>query len=201
MTTLHRISYIDGDQIRHEWHPTMFTANDRANELVTLGMESVDFEEVEVPWDHVADLIHFLNNNVNNPPVKERKMIPPTIGELQNMSPQAATEMEQQMRRQHAFGAAGQVCIDPDGYITAIGPEPVDKIVSALEQQVGGDHYKKLGEYQPWEVLRRWLTPEEFRGYMKGQAIAYLARERDKGGDEDVAKAGHYLQGLLELQE
>ena len=51
------------------------------------------------------------------------------------------------------------------------------------------------------EVLRRWLTPEEFRGYMKGTAIAYLAREQDKGGMLDIKKAGHTLQGLVELSE
>jgi hypothetical protein len=71
--------------------------------------------------------------------------------------------------------------------------------LSALDVQEGGDHYKKLGAYQPWEVLRRWLTPEEFRGYMKGTAIAYLAREQDKGGMLDIKKAGHTLQGLVEL--
>lgn len=82
----------------------------------------------------------------------------------------------------------------------AIGkPEPVAAPVSALDVQEGGDHYKKLGDYQPWEVLRRWLTPEEFRGYMKGTAIAYLAREQDKGGMLDIKKAGHTLQGLVEL--
>lgn len=70
---------------------------------------------------------------------------------------------------------------------------------SVLDIQEGGDHYKKLGAYQPWEVLRRWLTPEEFRGYMKGTAIAYLAREQDKGGMLDIKKAGHTLQGLVEL--
>lgn len=70
---------------------------------------------------------------------------------------------------------------------------------SVLEVQEGGDHYKKLGAYQPWEVLRAWLTPEEFRGYMKGTAIAYLAREQDKGGDLDIKKATHTLQGLIEL--
>lgn len=70
---------------------------------------------------------------------------------------------------------------------------------SVLDVQEGGDHYKKLGAYQPWEVLRRWLTPEEFRGYMKGTAIAYLAREQDKGGMLDIRKAGHTLQGLVEL--
>lgn len=75
----------------------------------------------------------------------------------------------------------------------------VAETLSALDIQEGGDHYKKLGAYQPWEVLRRWLTPEEFRGYMKGTAIAYLAREQDKGGMLDIKKAGHTLQGLVEL--
>ena len=77
----------------------------------------------------------------------------------------------------------------------AVGPATP----SVLEVQEGGDHYKKLGAYQPWEVLRAWLTPEEFRGYMKGTAIAYLAREQDKGGMLDIKKATHTLQGLTEL--
>jgi len=79
-----------------------------------------------------------------------------------------------------------------------IDGEPA-QAASVLDTQVDGDHYKKLGAYQPWEVLRRWLTPEEFRGYMKGTAIAYLAREQDKGGLVDIKKATHTLQGLAEL--
>lgn len=75
----------------------------------------------------------------------------------------------------------------------------VAEALSALDVQEGGDHYKKLGAYQPREVLRRWLTPEEFKGYMKGTAIAYLAREQDKGGMLDIRKAGYTLQGLVEL--
>lgn len=72
---------------------------------------------------------------------------------------------------------------------------------SHLNTQHGGDHYKKLGDYQPWLVLKSWLTPEEFRGYMKGSAIAYLAREKDKGGNLDIEKAIHTLQALLELEK
>lgn len=71
----------------------------------------------------------------------------------------------------------------------------------ALDIQHGGDHYKKLGEYQPVEVLKRWLTPEEFRGYMKGTAIVYFARERDKGGDVDIQKGIHQLQLFMELKD
>ena len=72
---------------------------------------------------------------------------------------------------------------------------------SALDTQHGGDHYKELGDYQPWQVLKAWLTPEEFRGYMKGTAIAYLAREAAKGGDLDINKATHTLQAFLEMKE
>lgn len=73
-------------------------------------------------------------------------------------------------------------------------PEP-----SALNTQIAGDHYKKLGAYQPWEVLARCMTPDELRGYGKGTAIAYLLRERDKGGVTDIVKARHTLQLLEEL--
>ena len=74
--------------------------------------------------------------------------------------------------------------------------------MNASNTQIGGDHYRAMGEFQPWDVLQHWLTPEEYRGYNKGVAIAYLARERAKGGDQDIAKAAHHLQKLLEvLQE
>ena len=72
---------------------------------------------------------------------------------------------------------------------------------SALNTQHGGNHYKKLGDYQPWQVCKVWLTPEEFRGYMKGTAIERLARERHKGGDLDIQKATHTLQAFLEMKE
>jgi len=70
---------------------------------------------------------------------------------------------------------------------------------SPLDTQVGGDHYKKLGQYQPWQVLKKWLTPEEFKGAMKKEVITYLAREADKGGRQDIEKAMHTLQIYFEL--
>lgn len=71
--------------------------------------------------------------------------------------------------------------------------------MSALDEQVGGDHYSKMGDYQPWAVLETWLTPEELRGFAKGTVIAYLARERDKGGAVDIRKARHTLDIYLEM--
>ena len=112
------------------------------------------------------------------------------------------TESTAEVTKYRGPGTSGE-CPTPllaDQFIVEGEPLPtVAEAMSALDVQEGGDHYQKLGAYQPWEVLRRWLTPEEFRGYMKGTAIAYLAREQDKGGMLDIRKAGHTLQGLVEL--
>lgn len=67
---------------------------------------------------------------------------------------------------------------------------------NANDLQVGGDHYRSLA-IQPWDALRAWLTPEEFSGFLKGTAITYLARTKNQG--EDVAKAHHTLEKLLEV--
>ena len=69
----------------------------------------------------------------------------------------------------------------------------------ALDEQVGGDHYSKLGSYQPWAVLAKWMTTYELKGFMKGTVIAYLAREQDKGGRQDIEKAMHTIKLYLEL--
>lgn len=73
--------------------------------------------------------------------------------------------------------------------------------MSSLSKQVGGDHYKKYGEYQPWQVLHKWLTAEELKGFCKGVVVAYIARENDKGGREGLEKAKHTLEIYLELTD
>lgn len=75
--------------------------------------------------------------------------------------------------------------------------EPAFNVAEASTMQVGGDHYRQM-TVQPWDALKAWLTPEEYRGYQKGTAISYLARERSKGGDIDIRKAIHHLIKLEE---
>jgi len=72
--------------------------------------------------------------------------------------------------------------------------EPADSI------QIGGDHYKKMA-IQPWNALKEWMTEEQFNGFLKGSAIVYLARCDSKGGLEDIKKARHYLDKLIEVSE
>ncbi len=69
---------------------------------------------------------------------------------------------------------------------------------TANDRQVGGTHYKDKA-IQPWDAMEQWMTPEEFRGFLRGNAIKYLARTNDKGGTVDLRKAQHYLEKLLEV--
>ena len=48
-------------------------------------------------------------------------------------------------------------------------------------------HYTQ-GEIECIDAIKSTLTEEEFRGYCKGQAMAYLWRERHKGGDTDIGQ-------------
>lgn len=67
-------------------------------------------------------------------------------------------------------------------------------------KQVGGTHYndKKI---QPWAAMEEWMTPEQFVGFLRGSALKYLARCDDKGGLEDIKKAQHYIDKLVEFSE
>ena len=70
----------------------------------------------------------------------------------------------------------------------------------ANQVQIGGDHYSKL-KFSPWDVYRDWMTPEQFSGFMRGSVLKYMIRYRDKGGVEDLKKARHYLDKLIEVEE
>ena len=54
------------------------------------------------------------------------------------------------------------------------------------------EHYTQ-GGIECIDAIEAALTPEEFRGYCKGNALKYIWRERMKGGDESIAKAEWYL--------
>jgi len=69
----------------------------------------------------------------------------------------------------------------------------------ANDIQIGGDHYLKYGEYQPFEVYKRWLGPEGYKAWLKGNIISYLVRQEDKGGLTDLRKAYHDLGEFIEF--
>jgi len=66
--------------------------------------------------------------------------------------------------------------------------------------QVGGDHYLNMS-IQPWDVMRSTMSHEAWLGFLRGNVIKYLMRDGSKRGSEDLRKAHHYLEVLLEELE
>jgi hypothetical protein len=69
---------------------------------------------------------------------------------------------------------------------------------TASKRQVGGMHYVAQ-DVQPWDAMEAWMSPEEFKGFLRGNVIKYVARCNEKGGRQDLEKAAHYLEKLLEV--
>ena len=65
----------------------------------------------------------------------------------------------------------------------------------ANDRQVAGTHYK-AHKYETWDVILDWNL-----GYLDGNAVKYLSRWRLKGGVQDLKKARHYIDKLIEVEE
>jgi hypothetical protein len=64
----------------------------------------------------------------------------------------------------------------------------------SLKKQVGGDHYKKL-KIQPIEyALANDL------GICEHAVVKYVSRWKDKNGVEDLRKAIHYIEMLIQRE-
>lgn len=70
--------------------------------------------------------------------------------------------------------------------------------MSVDDTQVGGTHYKAMA-VEPWTVMEAVLTPEEFRGFLKGNIIKYSMRQGRKHDSDDAGKAQHYIAKLKKV--
>lgn len=66
---------------------------------------------------------------------------------------------------------------------------------TALRTQIGGSHYKSQA-IQPVEYIHANNI-----GYFEGCVIKYVTRWKNKNGIQDLEKAKHYLELLIELEK
>ena len=64
------------------------------------------------------------------------------------------------------------------------------------QESINPSHYTP-GGIQPIDYMKAKLTPEEYQGFLKGNVIKYIAREKLKNGKEDIYKAQWYLDRLV----
>lgn len=67
-------------------------------------------------------------------------------------------------------------------------------MTAALAKQEGGHHYKNCG-IQPIEYIYANRL-----GYCEGNVVKYVTRHKVKNGKQDILKAIHYLELLLEME-
>ena len=60
------------------------------------------------------------------------------------------------------------------------------------DKQVGGDHYSKM-KIQPAEFINKNKML-----FTEGNAIKYICRHINKGGEQDLQKAKHYIDMIIE---
>lgn len=88
------------------------------------------------------------------------------------------------------------IALAKDETAGAISPEPcvLGTPGTARETQVGGSHYQN--KIQPFDIIDAWELD-----FYEGNVLKYLLRYKYKNGSQDLKKAQHYLQKVLENHE
>ena len=64
----------------------------------------------------------------------------------------------------------------------------------SLKVQIAGDHYKKMA-IQPIEYIHK-----NGLGFIEGNVVKYITRWKTKNGIEDLKKAKHYIELLIDME-
>ena len=64
--------------------------------------------------------------------------------------------------------------------------------MKSFKKQVGGNHYKNY-KIQPVEFIIKNNI-----GFVEGNIIKYILRFKEKGGVQDLLKAKHYIELLID---
>lgn len=85
-----------------------------------------------------------------------------------------------------------------------IDNKTLTKYMEELNKEVDNinhpEHYKQFSR-EVIDIMQGMSTPEEFKGYLKLNAVKYLSRYQGKNGVEDLSKAVWYIEKLKEVLE
>lgn len=70
-----------------------------------------------------------------------------------------------------------------------------------INENVAHPKHYNSGKIEVIRIMEDQLSAEEYRGYIKGQVLKYVTRERHKNGLEDLKKAAWYLDRLIKKLE
>lgn len=89
--------------------------------------------------------------------------------------------------------------LEEEGY--GVGEHPVETMLKEKrgvkpegKKQIGGNHYSKMAITPTNYILANNI------GWLEGNAIKYISRHQDKNGIEDLQKAIHYIELIIEKE-
>ena len=78
-------------------------------------------------------------------------------------------------------------------------------LLSEIEDKVNRPNHYRMNikgiQIEVMDIIESILTPEEVRGYKKGNVLKYILREKLKNGLEDLKKCENYLKRLIQGDE
>lgn len=96
----------------------------------------------------------------------------------------------------NAASVAVDISIDAVKLLEKNGTSLPDHIEDTIDMVNKPAHYTQ-GGIECIDAIRAALTPEEFRGYCKGNVLKYTWREKYKGGNQSLEKAAWYLREVM----
>ncbi len=68
----------------------------------------------------------------------------------------------------------------------------IPELDAPRDKQVGGKHYHQGNGIQPWDIIEAWELD-----FWEGNVVKYILRWKHKDGVQDLEKARHYLDYII----
>ena len=87
-------------------------------------------------------------------------------------------------------------------FMKAMEEDAEDFIKKSESENIDHPAHYNHGKYETFTKLQAILSPQEYRGFLKGNIIKYMDRADYKGHkEEDLAKADRYMEELLKMED
>jgi hypothetical protein len=114
---------------------------------------------------------------------------------LNNMNPERSNKIKGSLRGALAHAFLWSESNEGESFWDKIYAGDIKLFEQPTPDPINPDHYKNAIE--TIDAIEASMTPEAFRGYLKGNVIKYVTRYEKKNGLEDLKKADWYLSKLI----
>ena len=164
----------------------------------------ISFEEFEMRYLETVPTDNVMTHNDEVKTIKYNNTIHVNVGSktwdkyMEELNKEDDIAGDSTKSQDEAKLVSGVKCFrGSDSEATAKYAEEFNKKIDMINHP---SHYKQFGR-EVIDTMQGMSTPEEFKGYLKLNAIKYLSRYQGKNGVEDLDKAIWYVSKLKEVLE